>query len=161
MPLEPEFIATFTSTVSNAAEQLLTISDADASEARAPGKWSRKEIVGHLIDSAANNHARFVKAQATDHLLFDGYDQDAWVQVQRYKEQSWVDLVELWRAYNLHLAKVMGSADRAVSDRPRTRHNLDQVAFVRISRDRPATLTDFMRDYVAHLEHHVRQAVDP
>jgi hypothetical protein len=70
MPLEPEFIAAFISTVSNAAEQLLTMSDADASVARAPGKWSRKEIVGHLIDSAANNHARFVKAQATDHLLF-------------------------------------------------------------------------------------------
>ena len=78
MPLEPEFIAAFTRTVRESVEALLTMSDADASVARAPGKWSRKEIVGHLIDSAANNHARFVRAQRTDHLLFEGYDPDAW-----------------------------------------------------------------------------------
>lgn len=161
MPLEPEFIAAFTRTVRESAEALLTMSDADASVARAPGKWSRKEIVGHLIDSAANNHARFVRAQRTDHLLFEGYDPDAWVEAQRYNTLPWRDLVALWRQYNLHLAHVMGRIDPAASDRPRERHSLDQIAFVRISRDEPATLTYFMRDYVAHLEHHLRQALEP
>ena len=160
MPLEPEFLAAFTRTVRESAGQLLTMSDADASVARAPGKWSRKEIIGHLIDSAANNHARFVRAQRTDHLVFEGYDPDAWVHAQRYNELPWADLVALWRQYNLHLASVMASADPEASDRPRQRHNLDQVAFRRISRDEPATLTYFMRDYVAHLEHHLRQALD-
>jgi hypothetical protein len=161
MPLEPEFIAAFTRTVCKSAEALLAISDADANVAREPGKWSRKEIVGHLIDSAANNHARFVRAQGTDHLLFEGYDQDAWVRAQRYNEWPWGDLVALWRQYNLHLANVMAVADPATADRPRVRHNLDQIAFVRISRDEPATLTYLMRDYVAHLEHHLRQALEP
>ena len=53
-----------------------------------PGKWSRKEIVGHLIDSASNNHQRFVRAQDSDDLICPTYDQDAFVRVQRYAEIS-------------------------------------------------------------------------
>src|SRR6185436_18687564 len=97
--------------------------------APAPGKWSKKEIIGHLIDSAANNHARFVRAQATDDLVFDGYDQDEWVRVQRYRERPWRDLVGLWQAYNHHMASLMASADPAARDRPRARHNLEEIAF--------------------------------
>jgi hypothetical protein len=133
------------------------MTDAAASVPRAPGKWSPKEIIGHLIDSAANNHARFVRAQSTDHLVCEGYDQDAWVQLQRYQERPWTNLVQLWRDYNLHLAAVMASADRHAVERPRTRHNLARVAFAPISPDQPATLGYFMRDYVDHLEHHLRQ----
>ena len=78
-----------------------------------------------------------------------------------YNTLPWRDLVALWRQYNLHLAHVMRRIDPAASDRSRERHSLDQIAFVRISRDEPATLTYFMRDYVAHLEHHLRQALEP
>ena len=49
---------------------------------RAQDKWSPREIVGHLIDSAANNHQRFVRAQFTDDLVFSGYQQAEWVGVQ-------------------------------------------------------------------------------
>ena len=49
--------------------------------------------LGHLIDSAVNNHARFVRAQLQDDLVFPGYDQDGWVRVQRYDERSWPALV--------------------------------------------------------------------
>ena len=67
-----------------AIPRLETICDADAALPRAPGKWSRKEIIGHLIDSASNNHDRFVRAQFTDDLVCDSYDQDAWVRAQRH-----------------------------------------------------------------------------
>jgi hypothetical protein len=160
MSIDSGFVEAFTRTVSGAADRLLAIPDERAGVARAPGAWSRKEIIGHLIDSAANNHGRFVRAQVTDHLLFDPYDADAWVRVQRYNELPWKDLVALWRDYNLHLARVMASADPLALERPRERHNLHDVAFAPGARDQPATLAYFMRDYVAHLEHHLDQAFE-
>jgi hypothetical protein len=157
--MDPTFLADFRRTVTDAGDRLLAYSDADAGRPLAPGKWSRKEIVGHLIDSAANNHARFVRAQLQDDMVFDGYDQARWVEVQRYRERSWTDLVGLWQAYNLHIASVMEAADPAVVARPRVRHNLDRIAMTAVSAAEPATLDFFMRDYVAHLEHHLRQAL--
>jgi hypothetical protein len=136
---------------------LRTISDADASNRPGPGRWSAKEIIGHLIDSAANNHARFVRAQLEADLVSTGYAQDDWVRVQAYQNASWLGLLDLWSAYNLHLAHLMESAAEDVKLRPRTRHNLDQIAFAKVSRDEPVTLDFFMRDYVDHLRHHVRQ----
>jgi hypothetical protein len=79
--------------------------------------------------------------------------------VQRYRERSWTELVQLWQEYNLHLASVMEMADPQAVDRPRTPHNLDVVAFQSVSRAEPVTLDYFMRDYVAHLKHHLRQAI--
>lgn len=145
------------SDVADATPRLEAISDAAASGPRAPGKWSRKEIVGHLIDSASNNHQRFVRAQFSDELISPPYDQDAWVRSQRYRDAPWAELVSLWEHFNLHLARVMESIPREIRDRKRTRHNLNQVAFHQIPADEPATLEYFMRDYVAHLEHHLAQ----
>ena len=69
------------------------------------GSWTKKEILGHLIDSAAINHQRFVRAQFTDDLVFDGYVQDDWVKVQDYQNRDWRELVELWHGYNRHRCK--------------------------------------------------------
>ena len=133
------------------------VSDADASHRRAPGSWSAKEIIGHLIDSAANNHARFVRAQLEPDLVSPGYDQEQWVRVQAYQEASWSGLLDLWSSYNLHIAHVMESGTEDARLRPRTRHNLDQIAWGKVSIDQPATLDFFMRDYVGHLRHHLGQ----
>ena len=91
--------------------------------------------------------------------MFPGYDQDAWVRVQRYRDRPWSDLVALWRAYNRHIACVMESANPDVVARMRTSHNLDELAWKAVQRTEPTTLDYFMRDYVAHLEHHLRQAL--
>jgi DinB family protein len=151
------FIEHFVRVVDESAGRLLALSDAAASTPRAPGKWSPKEIVGHLIDSAVNNHARFVRAQLQDDLVFDGYDQDAWVRVQRYGEQPWPDLVRAWRRANQRIAAIMATASREELSRRRARHNLQTIAFVAPPSPADATLGYFMRDYVAHLEHHLRQ----
>ena len=155
--MDPDFLRDFRRTLDQARVSLTSLSDANASRARAPGKWSPKEIIGHLIDSAANNHGRFVRAQAMDDLLFDGYDQDAWVRVQRYNERRWIDLIQLWHAYNGHLADVMERADPDALTRPRARHSLDRIAFQALDPSTPATLAFMMRDYVAHLKHHLNQ----
>ena len=157
--IDDAFLTDFRETVDRAAATLLAIADADAGRRPAPGKWSRKEIVGHLIDSAANNHARFVRAQLTDDLVFPGYDQDVWVRLQRYQQRPWSELVRLWQGYNHHVADVMACADPATVDRARTTHNLHELAWQTVAPDQPTTLDYFMRDYVAHLKHHLRQAL--
>jgi hypothetical protein len=159
MFIDADFVNDFRRTIVEAADKLLAYSDAEASVRPAPSKWSKKEIIGHLIDSAANNHARFVRAQLQDDLIFDGYDQDAWVRLQRYQERGWTDLVRLWVAYNNHIAAIMESADAGAIERPRTRHNLHQLAWKEVPESEPTTLAYFMRDYVGHLKHHLAQAL--
>jgi len=152
-----DFIGDFRRLVERSAEALLAISEADSARRLAPGKWSPKEIVGHLIDSASNNHQRFVRAQFKDDLIFPGYDQQAWVTAQRYQEAPWPALVELWRAFNLHLARVMAATPEAARLREHRQHNFHQIAWQTVPEDEPTTLDYFMRDYVTHLRHHLGQ----
>ena len=157
--MDAAFLADFRQTVDRAASRLLLIPDRDASVRPAPGKWSPKEIVGHLIDSASNNHGRFVRAQLQEDLIFEGYDQDAWVRVEGYQDRPWADLVRLWQAFNHHIAAVMQVAGPQTLTQPRARHNLDQLAWQAVDTTQPTTLEYFMRDYVAHLKHHLRQVL--
>jgi hypothetical protein len=91
-------------TIEDASARLRLITEADSEKRLAIGKWSAKEILGHLIDSAANNHVRFVTAQLKDDLNFSGYDQEAWVRTQHYQQSTWSSLVNLWASYNYFLA---------------------------------------------------------
>ncbi|HEV7645133.1 MAG TPA: DinB family protein [Pyrinomonadaceae bacterium] len=150
-------INNFRNTVETAYSNLLSISDEAAGAAPAPDKWSPKQVIGHLIDSASNNHQRFVRAQFTDDLVFDGYEQEKWVEFHDYQNMSWKDLLELWRAYNLHLARVMENTPEDVRTTPRVKHNLYQTALFGIPADEPATLEYFMLDYIKHLEQHLGQ----
>jgi hypothetical protein len=144
-------------TVEHAATHLHSMTPEAALRRPAPAKWSPIEIVGHLIDSASNNHQRFVRARFRDDLRFDGYDQDAWVSAQAYRSASWPELVSFWRSFNLHLAHVMENTPASVLRRPRTDHNLHELAWELVPEGEPVTLEYFMRDYVAHLKHHLRQ----
>ncbi len=145
------------SVVADVTPRLLTLSEAESARPTAPGKWSPKEIIGHLIDSASNNHQRFVRAQFMDSLVFPGYEQETWVAAQRYRAAPWSDLVGLWRLFNLHLARVVEAIPASVRHQPRAQHNLHEIAWQTVPHDRPATLEYFMRDYVGHLKHHVAQ----
>ena len=153
----PAYVETLRAVVEQATPLLLELDAETAARPRAPGKWSPCQIVGHLIDSASNNHQRFVRAQFTDDLVFPGYDQDAWVTAQRYQETDWRLIVTLWQTFNLHLAGVMASVPEAARTKPRPNHNLDQLASVPVPRSEPATLDYFMADYVGHLRHHLGQ----
>jgi hypothetical protein len=138
----------FGRTIREAYERLRQIPEAESGKPLAPGKWSRKEVIGHLIDSASNNHQRFVRAQLTDQLLLPGYEQEAWVRCQGYQQEAWADLLALWRSYNLHLLHV-------VSRIPEEKLN----HLCRVANHEPVTLRFLVEDYLRHLKHHVRQGL--
>jgi hypothetical protein len=130
--------------VQAATDNLRAISAAEASFKPAENKWSKKEVLGHLIDSAANNHQRFVRAQQVDELIMPAYDQERWVNIQDYNSISWPDLIDLWRLYNLHLAHVIRriSADKL------------QVKCI-IGNKEAVPLIVIIEQYITHLKHHL------
>lgn len=132
--------------VDSTFERLVAVEASAAAAKPAPDKWSIQEIIGHLIDSAANNHQRFVRAQYGDPLVLPGYAQDFWVEVQGYSESPWPELAEYWRLYNRHLAHVMKRVPEEALE-----------VECRIGPYDPAPLGFVIEDYVAHLKHHVAQ----
>jgi len=127
------------------AGKLRGIDEHAASQHPAPGKWSAKETIGHLIDSAANNHQRFVRLQMLDQLELPGYDGDAWVRLEQYQNRPWLDLVSLWEGYNRHLAHVIRCVDPGA-----LKHTWN-------SPDGVVDLEFIIRDYVVHMQHHLDQ----
>ena len=128
------------------ADRLRDIKDAAASVRPAPGKWSKKEILGHLIDSAANNHQRFVRLQLASVLNLPGYDGDEWVRLQCYQDRPWSEIINLWQMYNLQLATLIRTVD------PTTLQNVWHAPD-----GKNLDLEFIMRDYVVHMRHHLDQ----
>ena len=135
--------------VSQNTAQFRTINEREAAKRPAPGVWSPKEVVGHLIDSAANNHHRFVRIQISDLPPAASYEQVGWMAANHYVERSWSDLVDLWSAYNKHLAHVIRKADPATLDRT-----------LRVQDGLHVTLRFVMEDYFTHMERHLKQIAE-
>ena len=114
-----------------------------------PHNWSKKEILGHLIDSAANNHQRFVRAVSNVALRFPTYDQNEWVRIQRYNEMSWSFLVTLWSAYNRHLSHIIEFIPEDAESSP-----------CNIGKEEPVTLEFVVKDYLRHLQHHLKDILE-
>lgn len=109
-------------------------------------RWTIAEVVGHLVDSASNNHQRFIRAQYNDPLVFPKYDQNIWVKSQEYNSFPWEHLVQLWRMMNLHLAHVI----RKIPDEKlRTKCT--------ITPNDPVSLSFLIEDYLVHLKHHLNK----
>ena len=125
--------------------RLESLSEEIVSQPRAPGKWSRKEILGHLIDSACNNHRRFVKMQIQSGLTLDGYEQNDWVRLQNYQQESWQAVVTLWQAYNLHLVHVLEQTPTKA------------LANTCVLGGETLTLEFLVTDYLRHVQHHLGQ----
>ena len=143
--------------VAQAVERLRDLPDSVVSMRPSPDAWSIKEVIGHLVDSAANNHHRFVRARSQANLVFSGYAQEDWVVAQDYNTAPWPELLDFWKAYNFHIARVMKLVPESVRFKAHEEHNLDVVAFHPPADGQSATLEHLMADYVAHLKHHLRQ----
>lgn len=113
---------------------------------RGPDKWSQKEILGHLIDSACNNQQKFVRMMQQEHLEFPGYQQDEWVALQQWARADFREMIDLWAAYNRHIAHLVETID------PRFHSHT-----ITIEGAGPFTLEFIMPDYVEHLKHHLKQ----
>ena len=155
--MDSSFLNDFDHTIISAEERLAALTHLQSETPRAPGKWSPKEIIGHLIDSASNNHQRFIRAQFKDDLMFDGYQQDEWVRVQKYQLEEWGALIGLWAAYNRHLLYVVSHIPESILKKDRVHHNLHLRAFKPVPPNIPVSLEFFIIDYVDHLKHHIRQ----
>jgi hypothetical protein len=108
----------------------------------AADKWSLREIVGHLVDSASNNHQRFVRLQDADRLQFPSYQTERWVDIQRPNLLPWPTLLTLWESYNellLHLA---------AGARPECLGNVWETP------EGPRSLEWLIGDYYRHLADH-------
>ncbi len=107
--------------------------------------WSPKQELGHLLDSAANNHQRIVRAQLEDKPKMPGYDGDAWVELHRYQQRNWQEMIELWRVLNQQLLAAAEAAPDPAWSRTCT-----------IADSQPLTLKFVFEDYIAHMLHHLK-----
>ncbi len=110
-----------------------------------PNKWSAKQELGHLLDSAANNHQRIVRVQLEDGLALPGYPQETWVNLHAYQQREWLDLIRLWAALNEQLL----AAARSVPDAA-------WAHTCTVAGSGPLTLRFVLEDYVEHMLHHLR-----
>lgn len=143
--------------VHDALEWLSAAPNGETAARPRAGAWSAREIIGHLIDSASNNHGRFVRAALADSLVFPTYDQEQWVALQRYAEQDWSALLLRWTAFNEQVASSVESLPDDALTRVRREHNLDRIAWKPVPKGESVTLEYFVRDYIGHLRHHLAQ----
>jgi hypothetical protein len=138
-----KYLAALTESASAATGRL---SEKEWREPYATGKWTRLEVLGHLVDSAAQNHQRFARALHQESIMMASYEGDAQVRVQHYAEAPIVALAQTWRAYNGLLRFVLAQIS---TDKEQTACSIGAFA--------PMSLRELAFDYVAHLEHHLRQ----
>jgi hypothetical protein len=144
--MPPEIATRFRSGLDEVRQALLAVNPDLADVPWRPNGWTRKQIVGHLLDSAANNRQRFVRAALDGSYNGPGYAQDAWVELQGYSGQSWETLLRWWQAEHEMLAAIV---DRIPADRLTAQCIIGGAA--------PVTLEFVIDDYVSHQQHHLRQ----
>src|ERR1700760_384773 len=132
--------------IDTAGPTFAQVDEAAALEPLHAGGWSRKQLVGHLIDSASNNHQRFVRASLQSQLNFPAYDQNGNVRAQQFQNASWPMLVSLWQSYNQFLA-------HGIAHLPGSKLQTE----CRIGVENPVPLEFLAADYVNHLSHHLAQ----
>jgi hypothetical protein len=132
---------------SKVPEKLKSFSEEEFSYKPAPAKWSKKEVIGHLTDSAANNIQRFVRMQY-ENIPFIIYDQNEWVNLQYYKNKNSSEVIQLWELLNRHIVHILKNVPEK-----------NYLLLCKTNEPEPVTLLWLAEDYVTHLEHHLKQIV--
>jgi hypothetical protein len=126
---------------------LTQISEEKMSEKPTPNKWSKKEIIGHLIDSATNNHQRFVRGQF-EAIPEIWYDQNKWNEYGYYQQIDSKLIISFWTIYNRQLVEII------------TRIPAENLKKQIKAGDVLLNIEYLFNDYVEHLEHHLKQVID-
>jgi hypothetical protein len=141
-------IAQLTELLATVPVALSSISDEKFSAKPSLNEWSKKEILGHLIDSAANNHQRFIRLQyESQPSLF--YDPDKWNELNQYQKLDTTKLIQFWKMYNEHLLHGIQIIE------PSDYGNLCHVGQPEL-----VTLEFLVTDYITHMKHHLNQLIN-
>lgn len=142
-----QIISRLTYLAERVPEHLKSFSELELAIRPAPGKWSKKEIIGHLCDSAMNNLSRFIKVQIEEQpFVVVRYEQDQWVKLQNYQEVETEEILQLWKSLNQSMIRVISGIPEEKIGYTCELYNGDVV-----------TLEWMIRDYVEHMEHHLGQ----
>lgn len=136
----------FWSRMEAAELRLSAVTEVEARQPFRAGGWLRKEVLGHLVDSAAMNHVRIVIAATAGSYTGPGYDQNACVQLGGYAQTPWAAILDQWRARNTWLAEI-------VTNVPQDKFSAPCI----VAENPPMRLDELILDYLRHLEHHVEQ----
>lgn len=128
------------------AEALKSIPEKDMLFKPSPAKWSKKEIIGHLIDSAQSNIRRFVVAQYEDCPAIV-YNQDKWVAIANYQQWNTNDLINLWYLLNKQASVILQNTSAEMAQRNCHTQELHTIEWLAV-------------DYIKHLRHHIHQVLD-
>jgi len=144
--MNEDFITDFRETILQAYSEMQRISDNIASNKKDATQWSIKEVIGHLIDSASNNHQRFIRVQIDEEIRLPFYQQVDFVRISNYQSEDWVILLDFWKFYNLHLVHIVGNIDE---------QKLENVWIT--PKGEKLDLKFVVEDYLIHLKHHLSQ----
>ena len=136
--------------ISQFKNKINAFSDAELSAKPLPNKWSKKEVLGHLIDSAHNNFRRFICGQYETTPSKIAYDQDFWVNANNYQSLSKEDVIQLWVLMNKQIAIVLLQMNES---------NYAKVSNVGKAEIKLYSLQFLAEDYVRHLKHHLNQII--
>jgi len=139
--------------------QIKAIDEATMNFKSAPNKWSKKELLGHLVDSAYNNHQRFLRAEQQGNLIFQGYDQDDWVIKNNYQNRTIDDILNLWITTNQHLSILIANIPEHILNKKTTTHNFHKICMNLLEDGELTTLAYLIEDYLFHIEYHLAQII--
>ncbi len=138
----------FRARIDSAYQRLMQVSESEAAMPYRLGGWLRKQVLGHLLDSAANNHVRIAHAAISGHFEGPGYEQEEWVRMHNYAEIPWPQLLSQWHDRNQLLGRFVEHIPESRMESP-----------CRIGSSEPVTLRFVITDYLRHLDHHLAQIV--
>ncbi|WP_208586194.1 DinB family protein [Gracilibacillus suaedae] len=135
--------------INRLAEEYNSMSEDEINKRPSPNKWSKKEILGHLCDSAVNNMERFIKIQCEKPVyVVQSYDQDQWVTIQNYKERTTEEILNLFKALNKQIVNIVENTS-----------NEKLSNLCDIGNNQHKTLEWLIQDYLEHMEHHIHKQI--
>lgn len=144
----------------DASIKLSSIPPEIASRKKTKDKWSQKEILGHLIDSANVNYYRFIRSYSKNDLVFKTYPQDIWVDLQSYNNRDWNELINLWKSMNLHILALIQNIPENKKLQLTDIHNFNEICWKVVEKDEKSSLDYLIKDYIGHLKHHLNQILN-